>query len=75
MAKHRPDPVVPTEIVGPRNLRGQRRQKLKPGDLAAVGCLLIQTRHALHLQTGAGNMYCEGGFVGTTIHPTNTWAA
>jgi uncharacterized zinc-type alcohol dehydrogenase-like protein len=58
-------PMVPGhEIVGRVVKVGGDVTKFKPGDLAAVGCLVDSCRHCASCAEGL-EQYCENGFTGT----------
>jgi uncharacterized zinc-type alcohol dehydrogenase-like protein len=58
-------PMVPGhEIVGRVVKVGGDVTKFKPGDLAAVGCLVDSCRHCASCSEGL-EQYCENGFTGT----------
>jgi uncharacterized zinc-type alcohol dehydrogenase-like protein len=62
-------PAVPGhEIVGRVLSVGSAVKKLKPGDLAAVGCMVDSDRTCPACKQGL-EQYCEGGFVGTYNSP------
>jgi uncharacterized zinc-type alcohol dehydrogenase-like protein len=58
-------PMVPGhEIVGRVVRVGGDVTKFKPGDLAAVGCMVDSCRHCASCSEGL-EQYCENGFTGT----------
>lgn len=58
-------PMVPGhEIVGRVTAVGSAVTKFKPGDLAAVGCLVDSCRHCENCRDGL-EQYCSNGSVGT----------
>src|SRR5216684_2469006 len=62
-------PALPGhEIVGRVLSVGSEVKKLKPGDLAAVGCMVDSDRTCPACKQGL-EQYCEGGFVGTYNSP------
>jgi len=62
-------PVVPGhEIVGKVTKVGNRVTKFKPGDLAAVGCMVDSCRECEHCKDGL-EQYCENGNILTYNSP------
>ena len=62
-------PVVPGhEIVGRVTAVGSEVKRFKPGDLAAVGCLVDSCRTCPNCQAGL-EQYCDVGFTGTYNSP------
>lgn len=58
-------PMVPGhEIVGRVTAVGEKVKKFKPGDLAAVGCLVDSCRHCENCKQGL-EQYCSNRAVGT----------
>lgn len=56
-------PMVPGhEIVGKVRSVGNHVKKLKPGDVAGVGCLVDSCRECDYCEEGL-EQYCQGGFV------------
>src|SRR5438309_4326196 len=64
-------PAVPGhEIVGRVTAVGSEVQRFKPGDLAAVGCMVDSDRTCPNCQAGL-EQYCNTGFTGTYNSPDN----
>jgi alcohol dehydrogenase (NADP+) len=62
-------PVVPGhEIVGRVTAVGGEVKRFKPGDLAAVGCMVDSCRTCSNCKAGL-EQYCDVGFVGTYNSP------
>jgi uncharacterized zinc-type alcohol dehydrogenase-like protein len=62
-------PVVPGhEIVGRVTAVGSEVKRFKPGDLAAVGCMVDSCRTCPNCQAGL-EQYCDVGFTGTYNSP------
>ena len=62
-------PVVPGhEIVGRVTAVGSEVKRFKPGDLAAVGCMVDSCRNCSNCKAGL-EQYCDVGFVGTYNSP------
>jgi len=62
-------PVVPGhEIVGRVTAVGSQVKRFKPGDLAAVGCMVGSDRTCPNCQAGL-EQYCDAGFTGTYNSP------
>ena len=62
-------PVVPGhEIVGRVTAVGSEVKRFKPGDLAAVGCMVDSCRTCPNCQAGL-EQYCDVGFTGTYNAP------
>jgi uncharacterized zinc-type alcohol dehydrogenase-like protein len=62
-------PVVPGhEIVGRVTAVGGEVKRFKPGDLAAVGCLVDSCRTCANCKAGL-EQYCDNGFTGTYNSP------
>jgi alcohol dehydrogenase (NADP+) len=62
-------PVVPGhEIVGRVTAVGSEVTRFKPGDLAAVGCMVDSCRTCPNCQAGL-EQYCDVGFTGTYNSP------
>ncbi|MGZ4853871.1 MAG: NAD(P)-dependent alcohol dehydrogenase [Candidatus Angelobacter sp.] len=62
-------PVVPGhEIVGRVTAVGSEVKRFKPGDLAAVGCMVDSCRTCANCQAGL-EQYCDVGFIGTYNSP------
>jgi len=62
-------PVVPGhEIVGRVTSVGSEVQRFKPGDLAAVGCMVDSDRSCPNCRAGF-EQYCDTGFTGTYNSP------
>ena len=62
-------PVVPGhEIVGRVTAVGNDVKRFKPGDLAAVGCMVDSCRTCANCKAGL-EQYCDVGFVGTYNSP------
>ena len=58
-------PVVPGhEIVGRVTAVGSEVKRFKPGDLAAVGCMVDSCRTCANCKAGL-EQYCDAGFTGT----------
>src|SRR5436853_1782339 len=58
-------PCVPGhEIVGRVVAAGAQAQRFKPGDIAAVGCIVDSCRTCSSCVVGL-EQYCEKGFIGT----------
>lgn len=56
-------PMVPGhEIIGRVRSVGNHVKKLKPGDMAGVGCLVDSCRECSYCEEGL-EQYCQGGFV------------
>jgi alcohol dehydrogenase (NADP+) len=62
-------PVVPGhEIVGRVTAVGSEVKRFKPGDVAAVGCMVESDRTCANCQAGL-EQYCDAGFTGTYNSP------
>src|SRR5215467_10351921 len=62
-------PVVPGhEIVGRVTAVGGKVKRFKPGDLAAVGCMVDSCRTCANCKAGL-EQYCDNGFTGTYNSP------
>ena len=62
-------PVVPGhEIVGRVTAVGGEVKRFKPGDIAAVGCMVDSDRTCANCQAGL-EQYCDTGFTGTYNSP------
>jgi alcohol dehydrogenase (NADP+) len=62
-------PALPGhEIVGRVTAVGSEVKRFKPGDLAAVGCMVDSDRTCPNCQAGL-EQYCNGGFTGTYNSP------
>src|SRR6476646_10960359 len=62
-------PVVPGhEIVGRVTAVGSEVERFKPGDLAAVGCMVDSCRTCANCKAGL-EQYCDAGFTGTYNSP------
>jgi uncharacterized zinc-type alcohol dehydrogenase-like protein len=62
-------PVVPGhEIVGRVTAVGSEVKRFKPGDLAAVGCMVDSCRTCANCKAGL-EQYCDVGFTGTYNSP------
>jgi uncharacterized zinc-type alcohol dehydrogenase-like protein len=62
-------PVVPGhEIVGRVTAVGNEVKRFKPGDLAAVGCMVDSCRTCANCKAGL-EQYCDNGFTGTYNSP------
>ena len=62
-------PVVPGhEIVGRVTAVGSEVKRFKPGDVAAVGCMVESDRTCANCQAGL-EQYCDTGFTGTYNSP------
>jgi uncharacterized zinc-type alcohol dehydrogenase-like protein len=62
-------PVVPGhEIVGRVTAVGNEVKRFKPGDLAAVGCIVDSCRTCANCKAGL-EQYCDNGFTGTYNSP------
>jgi uncharacterized zinc-type alcohol dehydrogenase-like protein len=62
-------PVVPGhEIVGRVTAVGGEVKRFKPGDLAAVGCMVDSCRTCANCKAGL-EQYCDNGFTGTYNSP------
>ena len=62
-------PVVPGhEIVGRVTAVGSEVKRFKPGDIAAVGCMVDSCRTCANCKAGL-EQYCDAGFTGTYNSP------